>query len=201
MLLILGTTWMALAHVRSIETFGILVPLVLAQPLSGWVRPGPDAPHGLRMAPGARAALAAVAIVLATASTTATFASRHAFEFSTAQTPVAAVDVLAERKAARIFNSYGFGGYLIVRDIKPFVDGRSELYGEKFLMDYFAAEDGRDVSGLLRMLDENRIDATLLTVDSPAAQILDHIKGWKRVYGDQIAVVHMRDDQAAAPPK
>jgi hypothetical protein len=150
------------------------------------------------MAPGAPAALAAVAIVLATASATVTFAGRHAFEFSTAQTPVAAVDVLTERRAARIFNSYGFGGYLIVRDIRPFVDGRSELYGEKFLMDYFAAEDGRDVSGLLRMLDDNRIDATLLTPDSPAAQMLDHIRGWKRVYGDKIAVVHVRDDAEGA---
>ena len=199
-LLILGATWMALAHVRSIESFGVLVPLVLAQPLGGWIRPASDAPRGLRMTLGAPAALVALAIVLATASVTATFAARHVFEFSTTQTPVAAVDVLTERKAARIFNSYGFGGYLIVRDIRPFVDGRSELYGEKFLMDYFAAEDGRDVTGLLRMLDDNRIDATLLTADSPAAQILDHIKGWKRVYDDKIAVIHVRDnaDGAAA---
>ncbi|WP_426613581.1 hypothetical protein [Bradyrhizobium sp. McL0616] len=190
-LLILVVTWMALAHVRSIETFGVLVPLVLAQPLGGWMRrTASDAPRTLRMAP---AALAAVAIVLATASVTATFAAHHTFEFSATQTPVAAVDVLTERKAARIFNSYGFGGYLIVRDIKPFVDGRSELYGEKFLMDYFAAEDGRDVSGLLRMLDDNRIDATLLMPDSPAAQMLDHIRGWKRVYTDKVAVVHVRD--------
>ncbi|QAU45098.1 hypothetical protein [Bradyrhizobium guangzhouense] len=197
-LLILGTTWMALAHVRSIETFGVIVPLVLAQPLSGWFRSVPDASRGLRMAPGAPGALAAVAIMLAAASASAAFAARHSFAFSATQTPVAAVDVLAERKAARIFNSYGFGGYLIVRDIRPFVDGRSELYGEKFLMDYFAAEDGRDVAGLLRMLDENKIDATLLTADSPAAQMLDHVAGWKRIYTDKIAVVHVRDNQAAA---
>jgi hypothetical protein len=28
--------------------------------------------------------------------------------------------------------------------------------------------------------------------------MLDHIKGWKRVYGDGIAVVHMRDDAESA---
>jgi hypothetical protein len=196
-LLILVATWMALAHVRSIETFGILVPLVLAQPLSGRIRPTPDAPHPLRIAPGAPTALAAVAIMMAAASATAVFATHHVFEFSARQAPVAAVDVLAERKAARIFNSYNFGGYLIVRDIRPFVDGRSELYGEKFLMDYFSAEDGRDVNGLLRMLDDNSIDTTLLIPNSPAAQILDHIKGWKRLYADDIAVIHVRDDQAA----
>ncbi|QPF92863.1 hypothetical protein [Bradyrhizobium commune] len=194
-LLILVVTWMALAHVRSIETFGVIVPLVLAQPLSGRIGPASDA---LRIAPGMPAALTALAIVTAATSATAAFAAHHVFEFSAAQAPVTAVDVLTERKAARIFNSYGFGGYLIVRDIRPFVDGRSELYGEKFLMDYFAAEDGRDVTGLLRMLDDNGIDATLLTPDSPAAQVLDHIKGWTRVYADKIAVIHVR---AALPSK
>ncbi|BAL74404.1 hypothetical protein [Bradyrhizobium cosmicum] len=199
-LLILIATWMALAHIRSIETFGILVPLVLAQPLGTGIRPtASDAPRALWMVPPAPAALV---IVMAVASATAALVAHHAFAFSATQTPVAAVDVLSERKGARIFNSYGFGGYLIVRDIKPFVDGRSELYGEKFLMDYFAAEDGRDVAGLLRMLDDNRIDATLLTADSPAAQILDHIRGWKRLYADAIAVIHVRDEQqATTPPK
>ena len=48
------------------------------------------------------------------------------------------------------------------------------------------------------MLDDNRIDATLLTADSPAAQILDHIKGWKRVYADNVAVIHVRDDADGA---
>ncbi|WP_456620260.1 hypothetical protein [Bradyrhizobium sp. P5_C12] len=197
-LLILVATWMALAHIRSIETFGVLVPLVLAQPLSGRLRPASEAPGALRIVPGAPAGLIALAIVMATVSATAAFAAHHAFEFSATRAPVAAVDVLSQRKAARIFNSYDFGGYLIVRDIRPFVDGRSELYGEKFLMDYFAAEDGRNVAGLLRMLDDNRIDATLLSAGSPAAQILDHIKGWKRLYGDTIAVIHVRDDTGGA---
>lgn len=192
-LLILGTTWMALAHIRSIETFGVLVPLVLALPLRHWIGPVTEPSHGLRLAPGAPAALAAAAIVLASAAASATFAAHHSFQFSTVQTPVAAVDLLTERKAQRIFNSYSFGGYLIVRGIRPFVDGRSELYGEKFLMDYFAAEDGRDVAGLLRLLDDNGIDATLLGAGSPAAQILDHLKGWKQIHADDIAVIHIRE--------
>jgi hypothetical protein len=48
------------------------------------------------------------------------------------------------------------------------------------------------------MLDDNRIEATLLSAGSPAAQILDHIKGWKRLYGDTIAVIHVRDDTGGA---
>ncbi len=196
-LLILVVTWMALAHVRSIETFGVLVPLVLAQPLGSRIKPeSRDASPALRIAPSAP--IAALAVGLASMSATAAFSVHHVFEFASSQTPIAAVDVLAARKGARVFNSYGFGGYLIARDIRPFVDGRSELYGETFLMDYFAAEDGRDVDGLLRMLDANGIDATLLTADSPATQILNHVRGWKRIYADDIAVIHVRDDAAGA---
>jgi hypothetical protein len=37
-------------------------------------------------------------------------------------------------------------------------------------------------------------DATLMVADAPAAQVLEHIKGWKRLYADKIAVIHVRDD-------
>jgi hypothetical protein len=46
------------------------------------------------------------------------------------------------------------------------------------------------------MLDANKINATLLTADSPAAQILNHVRGWRRIYTDDIAVIHVRDDVA-----
>jgi hypothetical protein len=42
-----------------------------------------------------------------------------------------------------------------------------------------------------------------MVADAPAAQVLDHIKGWKRLYADDIAVIHVRDGEpgAAAPTK
>jgi len=196
-LLILVMVWMALSHIRSIETFAIMVPLALAKPLGSLLTPAASERVRLVRAGWSPATvLAALALVLAASVSTSVDATRHPFSFSTVQTPVAAVDLLVARKAERVFNSYGFGAYLIARDVKPFVDGRSELYGEKFLVDFFAAEDARDVAGLLRILDDYRIDATLLTANSPAAQVLDHIKGWKRLHADDIAVVHVRDDEA-----
>jgi hypothetical protein len=49
-----------------------------------------------------------------------------------------------------------------------------------------------DVSDLLRMLDEYAIDATLLSPATPAVGLLDRMEGWTRVYGDDLAVVHVR---------
>jgi hypothetical protein len=130
--------------------------------------------------------------------------AHHRFIFTTTQTPAAAVDVLRQRQAQRIFNSYEFGGYLIASDMKPFIDGRAELYGEKFIMDFFNSAAARNVDNLLRMLDDFRIDATLLAAASPAAQVLDHVQGWKRLYADDAAVIHVRSGRAqmnAAPAR
>ncbi|WP_027553226.1 hypothetical protein [Bradyrhizobium sp. Cp5.3] len=202
-LLILLLTWMGLTHVRSIEAFAFLVPLVLAKPLGEQSpRPELDATGGESWPARYVTALGALMIVGAAWTSTSIYLSHHRFSFTMEQTPVAAVDQLEQRKAQRIFNAYQFGGYLISRDIPVFVDGRAELYGEKFVMDFFKAVEVKKLDNLTRLLDEYKIDATLMVADAPAAQVLDHIKGWKRLYADKIAVVHVRDttDGTTATP-
>jgi hypothetical protein len=207
-LLILLFTWMGLTHVRSIEAFAFLVPLVLAKPL-GEKSPLPqldaqDTEQGTESWPSRYVTVMGALMIAAAAWTsTSIYMSHHRFTFTMDQTPVAAVDLLQQRKAQRIFNAYQFGGYLISRDIPVFADGRAELYGEKFVMDFFKAVEVKKLDNLTRLLEEYQIDATLMVADAPAAQVLDHIKGWKRLYADDIAVIHVRDGapDAAAPTK
>lgn len=194
-ILVLTLIWMALTHVRSIEAFAFLVPLVLARSIGMPSTTAHTPPRGGDIWPARHfSALAGLIIAAAAWTSTSIYIAHHPFAFTAAQTPAAAVDVLKQHKAGRIFNAYQFGGYLISRNIPVFIDGRAELYGERFVMDFFKATEAREVENLLRMLDAYRIDATLLVANSPAAQVLDHIPGWKRVYADQIAVVHMRSD-------
>ncbi|WP_025034116.1 hypothetical protein [Bradyrhizobium sp. DOA9] len=201
--LILFLTWSALSHVRSIDAFAFLVPLVLAKPLGEmFPQPATDA-AGAESWPGRTlTALGALMIVAASWTSTSLYLGHHRFSFTMTQTPVAAVDLLEQRKVQRVFNAYQFGGYLISRDIPVFVDGRAELYGEKFIMDFFRATEGKKPELLPRLLDAYRIDATLLGADAPGPQILDQLKGWKRIYADDIAVIHVRDsaDGATAAP-
>ncbi|MBR0718052.1 hypothetical protein [Bradyrhizobium liaoningense] len=197
-LLILLLTWMALTHVRSIEAFAFLVPLVLAKPLGGLAPLAEPEEQGETWPARYVTALGALMIVAAAWTSTAIYMGHHRFTFTMNQTPVAAVDLLQQRKAQRIFNAYQFGGYLISRDIPVFVDGRAELYGETFVMDFFKAVEAKKLDNLTRLLEEHRIDATLLVADAPAAQVLDHISGWKRIYADDIAVIHVRDGAQAA---
>ena len=201
--LILFLTWGALTHVRSIEAFAFLVPLVLAKPLGEmFPRPAPDAAGSGRWPARYVTALGALMIVAASWTSTSLYLGHHRFTFTTTHTPVAAVDLLEQRKAQRIFNAYQFGGYLISRNIPVFVDGRAELYGEKFVMDFFKATEGKKPELLPRLLDEYKIDATLLVADAPGPQILDQLKGWKRIYTDGVAVIHVRDpaDNVTATP-
>jgi hypothetical protein len=181
----------ALTHVRNIEAFAFLVPLVLAKPLTSRVKPTdvttPRELWSLPYVPG----LTMVVIAAGVWTSTLSYAAHHDFVFVGAQTPASAVDVLKQRQAKRVFNSYAFGGYLIARDIPPFIDGRAELYGEKFVLNYFNAVGG-EVDQLLRLLDDFQIDATLLVPGSPASQLLDHMAGWTRLYADNTAVIHVR---------
>jgi hypothetical protein len=193
-ILILGLIYMALTHVRSIEAFAFLVPLVLAKPFASQLKPkqsavmkaseGNSPPYAVWFA---TCAVVAVALV-----STQSYMTHHKFAFVNSQTPAAALEILKQRKAARIFNAYEFGGYLIAEGVPAFIDGRAELYGEKFVVNYFDAIEARKVDHLLYLLEQYKIDATLLAPASPAAQLLDHLQGWKRLYADDIAVIHVR---------
>jgi hypothetical protein len=197
-MLLLGLTYMALSHVRNIEIFAFLVPLVLAKPVAeqlGTIRTA-TAPSREMQSRSHVMMLAALAVAVAGWASTKAFVAYHPFSFR--EMPVAAVDVLQKRQAQRIFSTAPFGGYLLSRDIKVFIDGRAELYGEKFVMDYFDAVMAKDVETLLRLLDTYQIDATLLDPTLPATKVLDHLPGWKRLYADNLAVIHIRDGQSRA---
>jgi hypothetical protein len=91
-----------------------------------------------------------------------------------------------------VFNDYDFGGYLIANGIATFIDGRTELFGEKFMVDHDAATGLTKPETLFRLLDEYKIEATLLRTQSAATELLDHVDGWQKVYADDIATIHVR---------
>ncbi len=178
---------MALSHVRNIEIFALLTPLVALAPLASQFRLQADRFVRTAFPIGPAATLLAIAGV-----STWAMAANYKFSPAPVQSPAAAVDVLKDRNAKRILNDLPFGGYLISRDIPVFIDGRAELYGEQFEMAYYRALQLKDVNVFLNMLKSYDIDAVMLTPATPAASLLDHLDGWRRVYSDENAVVHIR---------
>jgi hypothetical protein len=186
--LVLGLFHMALSHVRNIEVFALLLPLVVLAPVSSQF-----ALQATRAVKLTFPMASAVALAVILGVSTWAFAANHKYSPPVAQSPAAAVDVLLQRNPKHILNDLPFGGYLISRQIPVFIDGRAELYGEAFEMAYYRAVQLKDVNLLLDMLKSYDIDAVLLTPATPAATLLDHLDGWQRIYSDASAVVHVRN--------
>jgi hypothetical protein len=184
--LLLGLLHMALAQGRAGEILALLAPLALAAPLARQIG-GPD----ISSAAPPRGLLVAGVAGLLMAGTLA-YASVHRFEPHSHGSPVEAVAALKKLNLARVFNDYDFGGYLIANGVAPFIDGRTELYGEKFFVDHNAASGLMEPEKLFRLLDEYKIEATLMRTQSAATKLLDHIDGWQKVYADDIATIHVR---------
>jgi hypothetical protein len=133
-----------------------------------------------------------VGVAAALVAGTFAYASVHRFEPHMHGSPVAAVTELKKLNVTRVFNDYDFGGYLIANGVAPFIDGRTELYGEKFFVDHNAASGLMEPENLFRLLDQYKIEATLMRTQSAASKLLDHIDGWQKVYSDDIATIHLR---------
>lgn len=113
---------------------------------------------------------------------------------------VAPVSALAYARAhgltgngqGRVFNAYNFGGYLIEQGIPVYIDGRGDMYGTTFMQEMASAMTVDRPGVLESLLERQRVTWTLLPPRTPAAQYLDHLAGWTRVYADSFAVIHAR---------
>ncbi len=189
--LVLGLLHMALANVRNATVLALLLPIVLAAPLAARLgRPQVLSPNGARSR-RSMIALATSGVVLAL-----TFAVIAMGRYAPPSGLAPAVAALKERGVSRVLNDYDFGGYLIWAGIPVAIDGRTELYGERFMVKLDNAMTLKSPDALFNLLKLHRIDATLLRRTTPAAQLLDHVDGWKKVFADDAVVAHVRDPSA-----
>jgi hypothetical protein len=199
LLLLLALCHMALAHVRHAEVLGLVGPLVVAASLgpqiAAEIRSVPLSPLGRGIARlAAPASRPAIALALAAAAVISLPRAMWPIERSDGPVTPAAALAAAERIGLQgpVFNSEGFGGYLVFSGIPTFIDGRIELYGDTFLARYLEAERG-DEPALTALLEQFGIVWTLLMPEQGAARCLDHLPGWRRVYSDNHAVIHIRE--------
>jgi len=184
--LLLGLLHMALSQGRAAEILALVAPIVLAAPLARQIG-GAEPSHAQTLRVPVLAGLAVTLI-----AGTIAWASVHPFAPHMRGSPVAAVAELKKLHVSRVFNDYDFGGFLIANGVAPFIDGRTELYGEKFFVDHNAASGLMEPENLFRLLDEYKIEATLMRTQSAATKLLDHIDGWQKIYSDDIATIHLR---------
>lgn len=118
-----------------------------------------------------------------------------------ARFPVAAVEYAHENGiTGRMFNDYGWGGYIIYRGFpeqKVFVDGRIAPYGPSVMRDYLKVSRA-DISSA-DILDKYKVDWVLYSTGSPLCRLLAS-GGWKRVYADDTAELLVRGQHRYGSP-
>lgn len=207
MVLLLGLTHLALKHQRHVAVLGLVTPFLIAAPLArqwqatqGSGRDAESIDRVFRaLALPARAGTIAAAAILAILLIGMRLQSNNYAPLNKT-TPEAAVHAAMQAGATGpVFNAYHFGGYLIYRGVPVFIDGRADMYGDPLMKRYVDAVLLRDTQSLPQLLEDYRIGWTLLDPGTPALTLLDRLPGWRRVYTDEAAVVHVRGSFNAAP--
>src|ERR1700733_5455631 len=117
------------------------------------------------------------------------------------QFPVQALEFMrAHSVPGPLFNSYGFGGYMIEAGYKTFIDGRSELFEQTGVLgDYVHITFLRP--GALQVLGGYGIQSCLLQRAEPFATLLASSPDWSKVYSDQLSALYVKRNASDAAPQ
>ncbi|MBV9511050.1 MAG: hypothetical protein JO303_12295 [Caulobacteraceae bacterium] len=193
--ILLFTVHLSLQHLRHELILAVIAPMLLAEPLGDAAALKPVAVPDRRKPEAivCGAALAAGLVLAALRIVTPETARDSAAD------PVTALaNVPPDIAAQPVFNDYSFGGLLILDGVRPFMDGRNDLYGDAAMQSYVDAEQAKSPEAVARLLGRYGVTWTLLAPSSPLAALLDRTPGWVRVYGDGWAVTQVRADALAA---
>lgn len=103
--------------------------------------------------------------------------------------PVKAVEFVRARGYQRVFNDYGWGGYLIWAGLPVYIDGRADVYRD-ILKDYLHLVRGRKPVG--QAIRETGAGAVLTAAGGEIDAALKESRWWREVYRDHTAVVYER---------
>lgn len=188
-LLLLGMLHMTLQHTRHeiiLVTVGILV---LAKPLGRAWRYR-DTSFSKPLTRGSEQPIVAILVFALAVGLTAYRVAVPVVRTETRGIPVRALAHLPPAlRHQRVFNEYGFGGSLILAGIRPYIDGRTDMYGDAFTLDYFSIARG-DAERWHAANAKWHFGWTILPPRSPLVRLLDHDPAWRRIYADDTAVIH-----------
>jgi hypothetical protein len=193
--LFLFGTMMACLHLRFLLIFVPFCAPLLATIVARWM---PSYDRGKD-----KWALNAVLMAVVAAGLIYYFPSRAKLERSVArQFPVKAVAYLEQHPVAGpMFNTYGFGGYLVWSrgpQHKVFIDGRGDVYERGgVLSDYLYISSIKP--GALAVLDGYGVQSCLLEHDEALTTLLSASPQWRHVYTDDVSSLFVRTGLPGAP--
>ncbi len=203
LLLLLALLHLGLQHMRQTVVLVLVATLILSQPLGQAWAGDAERPRWPFVAAARRNASALMPIfAVATLLYLGTAAARLIIPFSrpdSSGVPMTAIThVPPALRAQPVFNEYSFGGLLIMNGIRAYIDGRSDMYGDAFTTDYYLTSKG-DLARWRAADAKWRFGWTMLPPDNPLVAMLDKASGWRRLYADKWAVIHVSDRAGPKP--
>lgn len=101
--------------------------------------------------------------------------------------------VPGELRTAPVLNGYSFGGPLILNGIRPYIDGRADMYGDAFVKDWRRIVDG-DAARFEAAVRRYGLRWTMLPAKMEIVRHLDRSPQWRRIYTDEVGTIHVRQD-------
>jgi len=203
LLLTLAGLGLALQNVRNVALFVAATAPVLINTYGEWWRVFARE-HDWKFTVPHRAAFAAItalALLLIAGVTSLrvanTLSPAHQQQLDASNYPVSAADWLASHPevGTRMFNQYGFGGYLAYRfypdpNRRVFIFGEAALMGDDLLNEYADVYYVR--SNWKQVLDKYGVDYVVENRGDPLPNLLATQPDWKLVYEDKTAVIFVR---------
>jgi hypothetical protein len=192
LILIIMLIYLMFAHIRFASLFAMLAPILLAGPLctqfpylrlATQLETDPKF-FALMLRMSRTLSYPLYALIVCGSAIFAMFGPR--IVPATMMTPSGAVDyMISNGLTEKVYNSYNFGGYLIFKGIKTFIDGRSDqLFQGGFMNKLYDVVD-KHPRKFIAFLGEYGIHVALVVPDSMEAQELESSLDWERVYSDK----------------
>ena len=202
LLLMMALLWLALSQMRHQPLWGIASVLLLSRPIAVSLGAEQERPAFWRQAGIAQDRLPAAwisvtTLFLALAIGRAVLPIERPDTRSYPSAAIAHIPIPLRRQP--LLNTYSYGGPLIAAGIRPYIDGRSDMYGDAFTQEYQKVNTG-DPAALDRVINRFRLVWAITEASNVSLlRLLDSKPGWKRIYADKEAVIHRRDIALAAP--
>jgi hypothetical protein len=192
LLLSLFLGYAALRSMRNVPLFALAAIPVLAEQMAPLFGPQASVRGAPRLARWLGTLIICLAGVTAGLQFIATAASQADAERKVF--PVKAADWISQnRSGGRLYNTYGWGGYLIWRLYPQFlvyIDGRADLYGDEFIYGYLRTYHAQP--GWQEALEAARIDIVVIENGEPLDLALAESSLWEKAFADEASVVFVK---------
>lgn len=188
-LLTLFFGYAALRSMRHVPLFAIAAIPVLAEEIGSVVRIRREVQKPSRLVKWVNLLLLACTVLVAGARFVSVVQEQANAEKE--KFPAAAVDwIIQHHPEGNIFNTYGWGGYLIWRlypECRVYIDGRADVYGDPFINEYLRIEGGEP--GWDASLSLDGVQIVLIEPGSSLAKDLRQSQDWEIAFSDEQSIL------------